>query len=233
MSLGELRSIKIRSKKRGDFPIPDSRSAGNRESGIGPFPDSAGNRESGSRFGEPGISWSGAPTLLLPLAARKPPAVTAGGPRGAGRSNLAQAWAWDFVDLLREGLVAATKGNCRPSLASSHRPGPRTSWAFYDADSESEAPGRLMRPECRGCEGGGSPRWHPDPAPKSGDREGPGRNRDPRPVAETPTVTDAATKAGTETRPHCTGHRRRAGSVLSDRDFPSSSLAAACAAPFK
>ncbi len=42
----------------GDFPIPDSRSAGNRESGNGPFPDSAGNRESGSRFGEPGISWS-------------------------------------------------------------------------------------------------------------------------------------------------------------------------------
>jgi hypothetical protein len=43
----------------GDFPIPDSRLAGNRESGNGPFPDSAGNRESGSRGGTPGISWSG------------------------------------------------------------------------------------------------------------------------------------------------------------------------------
>ncbi len=30
--------------------IPDSRSAGNRESGNGPFPDSAGKRESGSRL---------------------------------------------------------------------------------------------------------------------------------------------------------------------------------------
>ena len=32
-----------------EFPIPEI-SAGNRESGNGPFPDSAGNRESGSRL---------------------------------------------------------------------------------------------------------------------------------------------------------------------------------------
>jgi hypothetical protein len=39
--------------------IPDSRFG--RETGkISPIPDSAGNRESGSRFGGPGISWSGA-----------------------------------------------------------------------------------------------------------------------------------------------------------------------------